>query len=364
MIKRRITFKTFGILSIFSALTLMGYFNLESAVINSRYTRLPYLQLNWILIAISLIIITVFFLERISIGKILIPGYILSLSLLFLLLIFGERWGGSRRWFSTPIGGLQPSEFVKPFILLLYSYIYSNSYNSTGVSLLNLLLIIPIAGLIVLEPDLGTGMVFVFMFFVDYVMAEKKKKRLFLFFVILLLLIFLVYTFGLKPYQKERITAFLDPTKNPDTYYHTQQSITMVASGGLFGKGYQRGLGNLYGYIPADHTDFVLAVFAEEEGFFGLIIFYSLWFLLFSIILTLIRQKSGMKKWLSVGVFSIFFIQFTINVGMVIGLLPVTGLPLPFFTYGGSSTASNAIITGILLWSSLNEEKPMEVILR
>jgi rod shape determining protein RodA len=214
----------------------------------------------------------------------------------------------------------------------------------------------------VLEPDFGTGMVFVFTFIMYYVIAEKNKRRLFGFLILFLILILLVYTFGLKPYQKERITAFLDPSKNPDTYYHTQQSVTMVASGGLFGKGYQRGLGNLYGYIPADHTDFVLAVFAEEEGFFGMLFFYSLWFILFAINISIIRKRSGMKKWLSLGVFSTFFIQFTINVGMVIGLLPVTGLPLPFFTYGGSSTASNAILIGILLWSSLNNKKRLEVL--
>jgi len=358
------TFKTVGILINYSALTLMGYLNLESAVINSKYTRLPLLQITWIIVAISLIIVTVLLLERINISKWLIPGYILSVTLLFLLLLVGERWGGSQRWFSTPIGGLQPSEFVKPFMVLLYSYIYANSYNTAGVSLLNLFLMLPIAGLILSEPDLGTSIVFVFLILIYYIMAEKKKKRLLFVFIVIVLLVLLLYGFGLKPYQKERITAFFDPAKNPDTYYHTQQSITMVASAGLYGKGYQRGLGNLYGYIPADHTDFVLAVYAEEEGFLGMIVFYSLWLLMFSIILSLIRQRTGIKKWLSVGVFAIFFIQFTVNVGMVIGLLPVTGLPLPFFTYGGSSTASNAIIIGILLWASLNDDRRVEELIK
>jgi len=337
--------------------------NLESAVINSRYTRLPILQINWIIIAVALVIISVIFLERINYSKLLFPGYIIILSLLFLLLLFGEKWGGSRRWFSTPIGGFQPSEFVKPFMIILYSYLYSHGVNASRVSLVNFFLTLPVIFLIILEPDFGTGMVFVFTFLLYYLISEEKKKRLFLFFGIFLIIAVLVYSFGLKPYQKERITAFLDPTKNPDTYYHTQQSVTMVASGGLYGKGYQRGLGNLYGYIPADHTDFVLAVYAEEEGFLGMMFFYALWFILFMVNISIILVKKGMKKWLAVGVFSTFFIQFTINVGMVIGLLPVTGLPLPFFTYGGSSTSSNAILIGILLWASMKDEKRLEVLL-
>lgn len=350
------------IFCVFLILSILGYVNLESAVINSKYTRLPILQLNWILIAVILIIATLLFFERFQINKLLIPGYIIILSLLFLLLIYGERWGGSKRWFSTPIGGFQPSEFVKPFMIILYSFVYSQGLSLAKSSLFNLVLTLPVVFLIILEPDFGTSMVFVFTFLIYYLFAEMKNRRLLVFFVIFVIVVLFVYSFGLKPYQKERITAFMDPSKNPDTYYHTQQSITMVASGGMFGKGYQRGLGNLYGYIPADHTDFVLAVFAEEEGFIGMLFFYCLWFILFGINISIIHKQKGVKKWLSIGVFSTFFIQFTINVGMVIGLLPVTGLPLPFFTYGGSSTASNAILVGILLWSSMNEEKRLEVL--
>ncbi|MFP4460700.1 MAG: FtsW/RodA/SpoVE family cell cycle protein [Thermotogota bacterium] len=362
MKKSHFKLKPLLIFAIFLALSLMGYFNLESAVINSRFTRLPHLQINWIVIAVILSIITVLYFEKAKITKLLIPGYVVSLSLLLLLLLFGESWGGSRRWFSTPIGGFQPSEFVKPFIIIFYSYLYSHGVDSARVSFVNFILTLPIAILIILEPDFGTGMVFVFTFLVYYSMAEKKKKRLFLFFTMMIILFLMIYSFGLKPYQKERITAFLDPSHNPDTYYHTQQSVTMVASGGIYGKGYQRGLGNLYGYIPADHTDFVLAVYAEEEGFLGMLVFFALWFSLFSINISLIREKNGIKKWLSLGVFSIFFIQFTINVGMVLGLLPVTGLPLPFFTYGGSSTVSNAIMIGILLWSAMSDDKRLEVL--
>src|SRR6056297_2986207 len=156
----------------------MGYFNLESAVINSRYIRLPFLQINWIVIAFVFVIITIIVLERIKIGKMLIPGYILILSLLLLLLIFGEQWGGSRRWFSTPIGGFQPSEFVKPFIIILYSYLYSHAADSSSISLLTVALTLPVVVLIILEPDFGTSMVFVFTFLIYYLMAEKKKKRL------------------------------------------------------------------------------------------------------------------------------------------------------------------------------------------
>jgi rod shape determining protein RodA len=270
-------------------------------------------------------------------------------------LIFGETWGESKRWFSTPFGGIQPSEFAKPSLVVILSYLYANSHDFRKINFINVLITGIIALLVAVETDLGTSLVYLFVYFVYFVFTEPKKRVIISFIVFILVITVLIYSFGLKGYQKERITAFLNPSKNPDGYYQTKQSLTMIASGGLTGKGYQRGLGNLYGYIPADHTDFVLAVYAEENGFTGMLVFFGLWFLMFLNAVFVVLKNSGFKKWVSLGVFSIMFAQFTINIGMVLGILPVTGLPLPFFTYGGSSTVSNSICMGLLLWCSLTD---------
>jgi rod shape determining protein RodA len=311
----------------------------------------------WISAGIIVVIATVFLLRRVTLGKYILPILSLIVLSLVLLLIFGEHWSDSRRWFSTPFGGIQPSEFAKPILVIILSYLYANSNDFRRANLINALITIVIAGLVAVEPDLGTSLVYLFVYFVYYIFTESKKSVIISFILIVLLIAVLVFSFGLKDYQRERITAFLNPSTNPDGYYQTKQSLTMTASGGLTGKGYQRGPGNLYGYIPADHTDFVLAVYAEENGFYGMLVFLGLWMLLFINIIMVIAKNTSLKRWIALGVFSVFFVQFTINVGMVLGLMPVTGLPLPFFTYGGSSAISNSVCMGMLIWSSMKEFK-------
>ncbi|HPR95583.1 MAG TPA: FtsW/RodA/SpoVE family cell cycle protein [Thermotogota bacterium] len=353
--RSKITWHSVQLFIVYCMLSIMGYFNLYSAVLNSRYTRLPNSQIIWIAAGIIMIFFTVFVLEKIKIGKFIFPLLLIMIAALSMLLIFGETWGDSKRWFSTPFGGLQPSEFAKPALVVVLSFLYANSGNFRKMNLINFIITVIVAGLVAIEPDLGTSLVYLFVYFVFFLFTEPKKRVIFVFILTVILLIVVVFYFGLKDYQRERITAFLNPSTNPDGYYQTKQSLTMIASGGLTGKGYQRGPGNLYGYIPADHTDFVLAVFAEENGFYGMLVFYGLWFVFFINCILLFLKRSSFKKWMILGIFSIFFIQFTINIGMVLGLLPVTGLPLPFFTYGGSSTISNSISTGILIWCSMKE---------
>ncbi len=351
------TVQTLQIFLVHIVLSMMGYFNLYSAVLNSKYTRLPNSQIVWVIAGVITILLTVYLLERLTLGRYILPVLTITIVSLALLLIAGENWGDSRRWFSTPFGGIQPSEFAKPVLVVVLSYLYANSSNFRRMNLFSFLITLLIAALVAVEPDLGTSLVYLFIYFVYFLFTEPRKRIVISFVLILILLIVLVFSFGLKEYQRGRITAFLNPSTNPDGYYQTKQSLTMVASGGVTGKGYQRGPGNLYGYIPADHTDFVLAVYAEEQGFYGMLLFFSLWFILFSNAVTIFYKRTGLKKWMSLGVFSVFFVQFVINVGMVFGLLPVTGLPLPFFTYGGSSTISNSICIGILIWCSLKAFK-------
>jgi len=354
--RERLSVDTIIIVTIYLALLTIGYFNLSSAVIYSRYTSLPDTQLMWIVMGLIVSFLTIRIMSNIHHGNLVIPGVVTVYALLVLVLFFGENWGGSTRWFSTPIGGIQPSELSKPIIVLVFSSLYSLMKNYKIANLAVLFISLTVAALIMLEPDLGTAMVFMFMFFVYYLVSEKRVLRIIELLTVVVIVALIGFFFILQPYQRERITSFLNPESNPATYYQTKQSITMIASGGLEGKGYQRGLGNLYGYIPADHTDFILAVYGEEWGFFGMCLFLGLWLILFITLLRLIYLKRGIKRWVTLGVFSVFFFQFCVNTAMVAGLIPVTGLPLPFFTYGGSSMLTNSAMIGMILWSSLREK--------
>ncbi len=354
--RERLSFDSIIIVIVYLSLLTIGYFNLSSAVIYSRYTSLPDTQLIWIFMGVIMSFLTIRIMRQIHHGSFVIPGLVTVYALLILVLFFGENWGGSTRWFSTPVGGIQPSELSKPIIVLVFSSLYALMKNYKIANITVFFISSTVSALIMLEPDLGTAMVFMFMFFIYFLMSEKRVIRIIELMTVVVIVALVGFFFILQPYQRERITSFLNPESNPATYYQTKQSITMVASGGLEGKGYQRGLGNLYGYIPADHTDFILAVYGEEWGFMGMSLFLGLWLLLFITMLRLIYLRNGIKRWIVLGVLSVFFFQFSVNTAMVAGLIPVTGLPLPFFTYGGSSMLTNSAMIGMILWSSFKEK--------
>lgn len=338
----------------FSAvLTVLGNINLMSATFNSKFIQLPENQRQWSVACFAMSLLTFFFLKIVKIEKYLLLLYFSIVASLGALFIFGEEISGAIRWFETPFGSLQPSEISKPIFILVLSILFSRLKPGLILLAIPLLLTLSVTGLVFFEPDFGTSLVFIFIFFILYWVNERDKIRMLKLLLLFTVLGLILWVFGLKDYQRDRIVAFLDPEKAPDTYYHTQQSITMVGSGGVYGKGYMRGPGNIYGYIPADHTDFVLAVFAEEYGFTGMGVFFGIWAVfLCNLLFEAVRLK-GIEKNIMVGVFAVFFFQSVLNMAMVLGLAPVTGIPLPFFTYGGSSMITNGILLGMaaFAWS-------------
>jgi rod shape determining protein RodA len=280
--------------------------------------------------------------------------YALCILLLIGVLVFGKSVSGSQRWLIVGPVSIQPSEMVKIAVIITLAQYYSKVSNPHGYTLRELVRPFLITALpfvlIVKQPDLGTAML-VGLIAVSMTIFVKIEKRSLLYlagsFTIMIPLIW----FLLKPYQKERLITFFQPDRDPlGAGYHIIQSKIAVGSGMITGKGFLKGTQNALSFLPEQHTDFIFTVLAEEWGFAGAALF------LFSFMMLIIwglyvahgcREAFGAI--LAVGITANISWQAFINIGMVMGLMPVVGVPLPFISYGGSSIISMMICIGILL---------------
>lgn len=278
-----------------------------------------------------------------------------SLIPLLILLVYHLMAGGVHRWIRLGPLSFQPSEPVKICLVLALAKFFSRHAKTDGYLLRDL--IIPFfgaavaAGLILLQPDLGTGIVlFLILFSILFFVKIRLKSFLFLTLSGLAALP-LVWNYFLKDYQKNRILAFFDPSLDPlGAGYHIQQSKIAIGSGGLTGKGFLAGSYTKLGFIPARHTDFVLCNLAEEWGFLGLVVLLILFLLVLLLGLQIsLRSKDRFGAIVAFGVVAMIFWHIFTNVGMVLGMMPVVGIPLPFLSYGGSLTMAVMVGIGLLL---------------
>ena len=271
-----------------------------------------------------------------------IPIYIAILGLLILVKFFGLTSSGSQRWLSLYFLNLQPSELMK-ISLILFLAKYYHRISSTDVNRIKFLLtpiivlIIPVV-LVVTQPDLGTAFLIGAGGAVVIWLAGVKMK----FFAYMAVIFFSVTPIAisfLKPYQKSRILTFLDPSRDPlGAGYQITQSKIAIGSGGLFGKGFLNGSQSYLDYLPEKHTDFIFTLFSEEFGFFGSSLVLALYILITWRIISIgngFRDTFGKLYCYSFG--TAFFIYVAVNMGMVLGLIPIVGAPLPILSYGGSS---------------------------
>lgn len=292
--------------------------------------------------------------------------YIVVVILLVAVLFVGKSISGSKSW--IPIGDLvtfQPSEFAKLAIIFGLAKFY-NVYNDFDESLRLRELIKPILiagvpmGLVLLQPDLGTFMMLALIAgSIILFMGVKTRSLLFLFFSLAAGLI-PIWKFFLKTYQKERILTFLDPSRDPlGAGYNAIQSQIAVGSGKLFGKGFLQGSQTQLSFIPEQNTDFVFSIVAEEWGFFGASLTLVLYFILILWSLdTASRAKDKFTGIVSFGIAAMIFWHVFVNVGMVTGILPVTGVPLMLSSYGGSSTITVLIGIGMVLGIRIKAIRP------
>ncbi len=309
----------------------------------------------------ALFIITLFDYEQYELFLKPISG--VCIALLILVLIIGKSgdWG-AQSWIRIGPVGIQPAEIAKIGFIITFSYhldkVGDKINNIKNVLLLILHLAAPVA-LIMLQPDAGSAMVFLFIFILMMFVAGISYKYIIPAVSAGIISLPLIYTFLLSDYQKHRIQVFLNPELDKlGSGYNVIQSKIAVGSGGFFGKGFLNGTQNQLGFLPTKHTDFIFSVIAEELGFIGAA---AVIILLFAIIFRCLQIASVSQtrygKYLCIGVSAMLIFHTIENIGMCIGLLPVTGIPLPFFSYGGTSLITNFIAIGIVMSVSFHSAK-------
>ena len=294
------------------------------------------------------------------------PIYIFSIVILVLVLIFGVTgdWG-ARSWIRFGPIGIQPAEFAKLCFILTFSYHLEKVLDDINKPLVILGLLAHVGvlvALIMMQPDLGSTLVFIFMFLCFMFTAKLSYKYIIPVGVIGIASLPFIYRYGLSEYQQERILVFLEPNRDPlGRGYNAIQSTIAVGSGQLWGRGYLEGTQNQMGYLPAKYTDFIFSVISEEFGFIGamavVILLFALIWRCFSIAR---RADNAYGRFICIGVGAMFLFHFFENVGMCIGLTPVTGIPLPFLSYGGTSLVTNMIAVGLVM-SVAYHNKPRNV---
>lgn len=281
------------------------------------------------------------------------PLYIIIFILLVAVLIVGIETRGSLRWIPLGIFNIQPSEFAKPVLILFLAKFWSENAPSVINIFKSLLWSAPIILLIFKQPDLGSaltvGAIWLGMLFAARISLKK---------IAVLLLIFLsiipIGWFFLHGYQQDRITSFLSPESDPlGKGYNVIQSTIAVGSGEFLGRGLGRGTQSRLQFLPEFRTDFIFASIAEEMGFVGSLLILGLYLYLLSYLL---RAAYGVNNSFSylviIGVFSMFLFQVFVNIGMNVGILPITGITLPLLSYGGSSLVATLLSLGMVASSA------------
>lgn len=278
------------------------------------------------------------------------PLYIFSIVFLILPLLIGEVTRGAIRW--IPIGTLtiQPAEIVKPFLILFWAtHLKGFTFNFGKVLRLLFFLVLPLV-LILLQPSLGVT-VLTFMGFVGVFLATGMNKRLYLFFVFVAIFALGMGWFFLAPYQRQRVTTFISPQADPSgAGYNSLQSMIAVGSGKLTGRGIGEGVQTQLYFLPERHNDFIFASIAEELGFLGAsLVLVGIFFLLWRIVAAVDNPVDPTARAFLAGVFLTLFTQTVVHIGMNMGLLPITGVPLPLVSAGGSSLLATMTMLGMVI---------------
>ena len=279
--------------------------------------------------------------------------YIISVAALAGTYLVGQSAFGSRRW--IPLGGglhLQVSEFVKLMIILLVARYLAEIKTETleirEMTILSLLVLVPTL-LVLKQPDLGTSLTYIAVLMVGAFLAGLRRKYVVIIAVVTMLVLPVGWYF-LKDFQRARLVSFLDPDRDPQgTGYQLIQSQIAVGAGGMFGKGVTKGTQTQLRFLPVSQKDFIFSAFAEEHGFVGVVIVLSLFFvMIMRIVQNAQTAPDPVGMYICMGVASLLLFHIVVNVGMVAGLMPVTGIPLPFMSAGGSSVWSSFLALGLV----------------
>lgn len=325
--------------------------------------RLVERQLVWAIIGFVAAVVVASFdhgvFERLA-GKL----YVVNLVLLLAVVVTGSSAKGSQRWIGFGPIQIQPSEVAKILLIIaLAAFLVRRmekirSFETFAYSFLYLAA--PML-LIFKQPDLGTSLVLMSIWVTMLFVMGTDIKNVLLFAVCCIVLGFTVFHVHgiLKPYQKNRLVSFIDPAADPrGSGYHVMQSRIAIGSGQMFGKGYLGGTQRELRFIPEQHTDFIFTVVGEELGFAGSVLLLGLYLLMvWRGLHILSATEDTFGRAIAAGVVGMFMFHIMVNVGMTLGIMPVTGVPLPMFSYGGSSLVSNLMAIGLLEGISMRRHK-------
>jgi rod shape determining protein RodA len=287
--------------------------------------------------------------------------YPLSLGLLVVVALVGHSALGATRWINFGIFQFQPSELSKLILIVALAKFFADRYDEMSqpqnLAISLLYLILPL-GLVLAQPDLGTGLVLMVIWLVMALVARTRKVHI----LALLgagLIALPAIVQRLKPYQRARLATFLNPTADPlRGGYNVVQATIAVGSGQLKGRGLAAGSQSQLNFLPSQHTDFIFAVLAEKLGFIGSLLLLALFtVLLLRALLVAYRARDRFGMFLGVGIATMFLFHVFINVGMNLGILPVTGIPLPFVSYGGTSLLVGMMAIGLLESIAIRHQK-------
>lgn len=312
-------------------------------------------QLSWIGIGVVLCIgISITDVRFLRESRYVTVLYIFSLLLLLLVLMVGRTIKGAQSWFDFGAFSLQPTDFAKLFIVLVLSKYFARRHIAIGqlkhLAISALYVLLPII-LILLQPDFGSTLIIGLLWIGLALIAGIARKHIVIVGSIIVVAFAAAWLFFFQPYQKARIISFIQPTSDiRGAGYNAYQSLIAVGSGGFFGKGLGYGTQSRLHFLPEYETDFIFAAFSEEWGFVGALLVVSAFcILLWRISVHALRGQSNFETLFCAGYAMLIFGHFVVNVGMNIGVMPVTGLPLPFMSYGGSHIIAECIGLGILL---------------
>jgi rod shape determining protein RodA len=289
--------------------------------------------------------------------------YMGNLGLLLAVLAIGKSSLGAKRWITFGGFSLQPSELMKVSMVIFLAKFFENRHTTSGMTFKDLIMptifvMIPVA-LIIVQPDLGTAMIIMLVYASILMFLRIHPKTFIVLIMAVSVALPMIYNYGLKPYQRQRIVTFIDPMSDPKgAGYNSIQSMIAVGSGQLWGKGFKKGTQAHLNFLPEHHTDFIFSVFSEEWGFIGcgaLLLLYALFIM--SGLSVAYQSNDKFATVLAFGITSIFFWHIFVNMGMVMGMLPIVGVPLPFMSYGGSALLT--AMSGVAILVNIANKKYM-----
>jgi rod shape determining protein RodA len=337
-------------------LSVISVLEIYSATLHTKFHGFQRMQILWIAGGLA----AMFVMSVLDYHKLLSAIYWIyafCLVSLVAVLAVGTKVNGGKRWIKLP-GGVhfQPSEWVKLVLIVLVARYFANlaGRELTWSDILKAIAMVAVPMLMVLkQPDLGTALTYSPVLLLGLFLGGIDWKKGGVIILILLLGAGVVWKSGkiLKPYQKARLTSFTNPDADPrGSGYQILQSKIAVGDGGVFGRGANRGTQTQGDFLPIPYTDFIFAAFSEEHGFVGAILVLLLYFLILMRLIQNAQTAADLPgAFLVMGVAAVLLFQIAVNVGMVLGLMPVTGIPLPLMSYGGSSVLFTFLAFGMVM---------------